>query len=110
MNFDLFVPFLLENWIFLAVVVILWYVGQEIKKQAPAATESTLWRFYWKTLPFHPVIIGIVLGAFAPVPASIVAVLGNTVGYYYYACAGVISIVWHDVYTSWKKHPKPTEE
>ena len=108
--FTLVWPFLIEWWPFIAVVFILWYLGQEIKKKAPPADKSWFWRLYWMTLSFHPVIAGVVLGYLGlPVPASVNA-LGAHSASLYYAAAGVLSVKWHDIWRNYNKYKKKKDE
>lgn len=103
-------PVILEWWPFIAVMFILWYVGQEIKKKIPPASTNWFWQWYWRTLSFHPLIIGLALGYFGlPVPATINA-MGHGIPELYYCFAGMASVKWHDALRTWQKYKIKKEE
>lgn len=104
--FTLIWPFLIEWWPFFAVAVILYIVGNQIKKYAPSAKTSKFWMVYWATLPIHPLVVGIILGFFGlPVPATVQA-LGEGAAELYYGFAGILSPYLHDVIQTAKKYIK----
>lgn len=114
---EMILPFILSNWIWVAVMLILWKIGNDLKKVVPEASKSVVWRIYWSTLPFHPIIAGCLLGFVLPIPASIhqafpfiVHELGGVVSNIYYTSAGVASTVWYDFYKSYTKAKTPKSE
>lgn len=60
----------------------------------------------WLPLPMHPILAGAALGLVPGVPVSpgIVEMFGPYGPSFYYCAAGVLSVVWHDVYKEWRKH------
>lgn len=108
--FTLVWPFLIEWWPFVAVSLILWYIGQNLKKIAPKPEVNWFWKLYWMTLWAHPILVGIGLAFLGlPVPVAVEA-LGNGAAELYYSAAGVVSVVWHDAWRTWKKYKTKKEE
>jgi hypothetical protein len=93
------------NWSFLAVALLLGMIGEVIKPMIigpnKKEAEKIRWkRVYIRTLPFHPVVAGGLLGLFLSTTLpELVASSGIVGSVLYFAAAGVIS-TW--LYTTLK--------
>lgn len=76
---------------FFGVAAILYALGALFKRVAPDAARSAFWRWYRRTLPFHPVVVGMVYGWF----------VGDVVKF---GASGVLACYAHDIYRTWVKH------
>ncbi len=107
---------LLTHWPFVAAFGIFYVIGRTMKNgplSAENAAQYTWVRLVrrWFPLPLHPIVAGLVLGLMPGVPVT-VEVGANAWGpMLYFAGAGVLSVVWHDLFNEWKKHkPEPAQD
>lgn len=88
------------------------YVFGKTMKSGPLSAERALqvpWvrvMRRWLPLPMHPILAGIALGFIPGIPVSsgVTEMFGRYGASFYFCGAGVLSVVWHDVYKEWTKH------
>lgn len=97
-------PLLSEWWSLPAFAAIAWTGGQAAKALAPAAETHPGWKFFWRTLPYHPVVGGILFGlsGVGPLPTFVTKAHGS--GALYYGLAGVLATYGHDLWVTWTKY------
>lgn len=102
-------PILVEWWSFLSFAAIAWTAGQAAKHLAPPPSTAG-WRIFWRTLPYHPVVFGMIFGAtgIGPLPEAFVKAHGT--GPLYYGFAGVIAVYSHDLWKTWVKYKHMDEK
>lgn len=84
--------FILKHWPFFAVAVMLGFIGEGMKRaftKEAARTSKVVWWFR-ATMPAHPVVAGMVIGASGQLPVTVDA-LGEGGGILYYGFAGMVS-------------------
>lgn len=97
-------PFVSEWWSLPAFAAISWTAGQAAKSLAPAPETNQFWKFFWRTLPYHPAVAGILFGlsGVGPLPTFVTKAHGS--GALYYGLAGVIACYAHDLWVTWVKY------
>lgn len=97
----------LAHWPLVSAFGVFYVIGRAMKS-GPLSSERArsvgFVRFVrrWLPLPLHPIAAGVLLGLVPGVPVS----LGEDYPFgpsLYYAAAGALSVVWHDLYSEWKK-------
>jgi hypothetical protein len=108
MDFNIIIPTLLEWWPLFFFAAILWSLGQQIKKIIPDHTKSIFWKYYWATLPIHPVMAGLIFGSFsfAPLPSNIKS-LGGISGILFYGFSGFLAVYARDLFQTFIKYKNP---
>lgn len=101
----------LEHWPFVVAFGVLYVVGRAVKAgplSAARAAEVPLVRLIrrWFPLTLHPIVAGAALGFVPGVPVSLDADQHPFGPSLYYAGAGVLSVVWHNLYREFRKHEK----
>ena len=88
------------TWLCLALVLAA--IGQVVKR---VALQSGLahWRWFWASLPLHPVLVGGVLGASKALPLPEGAGTTALAGAVYYAASGICCTWIYDLARSWMK-------
>lgn len=87
---------LLPHWPFLTALVIFMMGGQVVKMvvfpKNGHLTRKPVWLFWWgrKTLPLHPIVLGLLLGVVWRNPEPEVTSLAASMGYF--AMAGALSV------------------
>lgn len=62
---------IVTHWPFLSVALILYVVGQGMRRAIPGSKDSRGWRgVFWRTITFHPLVTGAVLGFIRSMPVS----------------------------------------
>lgn len=87
-----------DYWPFVTQVLCIWYLGQVFKKRVwtkKRASTNKYVKFMRDTLPFHPLIAGIVWGAFYPLLPAASFVVTRSGAINEGLLAGLISIVGH---------------
>jgi hypothetical protein len=103
--------FVLEHWPFVVAFGVFYVIGETMKRgplSAQRAAEVALVRLVrrWFPLPLHPIVAGALLGLVPGVPVSLDASEQPFGPSLYYAGAGVLSVVWRNLYSEWKKFKK----
>jgi hypothetical protein len=102
---DAIVRFLSEHPQFAAVSAILWALGQMAKGLAPLPSAGRFWRWYRKTLPWHPIFVGSVFGLAFPQLSLEGFGPGRAAASLFFAGSGVGAVFFHTfVYRPWTKH------
>lgn len=97
-------PVVIEWWSFFAFAALAWTAGQAAKSLAPAAETSSFWKFFWRTLPYHPVALGVLFGLVNVLPLPTAIVKAHASGSLYYGFAGVVACYAHDLWQTWVKY------
>lgn len=106
---DLDLSLIFVHWPFIAAFGLFYTVGR-IMKNGPLSSERALevpWVRSvrrWFPLPLHPIMFGVLLGLVPGVPVSLDADKARFGASLYFGAAGVLSIVWHDLYREWSRH------
>lgn len=101
---------LLPHWPFLTASGVFYVMGRALKAGplSPARAKEVPWVRAvrrWLPLPLHPVIAGALLGAVPGMPLSPGVEAWPVMGpVLYYAGAGALSVLGHDIYREWQKH------
>lgn len=99
-------PVLQEWWSFISFAAIAWTAGQMAKHLAPPPSTKG-WKFFWRTLPYHPVVLGVLFGCTGWGPMPVALVKAHATGAMYYGAAGVLATYAHDLWKTWVKYKAP---
>lgn len=97
-------PLALVHWPLFALAAVLWALGQAAKAVMPPAEAGPVWKLLRATMPWHPVLVGAVVGVCFPVLAPMVVGNARPVAALYFAASGVVACYAHDIYQTWIKH------
>jgi hypothetical protein len=93
---DSIVKYVIPHWPFISALAIFMIIGQVVKNviftKDAYKTKKPLWFFWWgrKTLPLHPIAVGLAVGAIWRVPEAGITSLPASMGYF--ALAGALSV------------------
>ena len=97
-------PLAATHWPFIALAAVLWALGQAGKALAPDASAGPMWKAYRATLPWHPLLMGALVGACFPALAPFASGDARPLAVLYFAASGVLSCYAHDVYQTIVKY------
>jgi hypothetical protein len=99
---------LLTHWPFAFATILFYTIGQTLKLgpfSAERAAQVPWVRFIrrWFPLPLHPIAAGALLGLIPSLPVS-GGITGVGAHVFYFAGAGLASVLGRNVYSEWQKH------
>lgn len=101
---DAIAKFVSEHPQLIAVAAILWALGQMAKGLAPPPSAGHFWRWYRKSLPWHPIFAGAAFGLLLPQLAGDGFGPGRAAAALFFASSGVGAVFFHTfVYRPWSK-------
>jgi hypothetical protein len=110
MDFDKVIAILTGHWPFLAVAIILAFIGEVIKglilgKDKSEMRDNAFTRFYAKTMPLHPIVTGALLGLVLSTTIPDVVLTGGVVSsILYFALSGALSSSIYNLLKSLRPH------
>lgn len=101
----------LVHWPFVVAFGFFYVVARALKRGplSPERAEEVAWVRAvrrWVPLPLHPLAWGIGVGLAPGMPVSPGIEAGGMSAVLYFAGAGVLSVLWHDIYREWQKYRK----